>query len=440
VLAVLLAGVGTVVYLAMGAALLDEIDTGLRFRAAAALSEPVVGTGTGPARRLDEEPGESVEQLVAVDGRVLRGSAGWPRPLLPPEALSALTGPRFFVRHLAGTPGETRLLATPTRSSGTPSVLLVGATMTDRSDALGALVDVLGAGGAIALVVSAAAGWVVGGWALRPVERMRRQAAAITASGLDRRLTPPPARDELSRLAGTLNDMLARLERAAGAERDFLARASHELRTPLAALRAELELALARPREPAELAAALDSAAEETERLVRLSDDLLVLARAGRGVPVRRERVALRDVVEPATALFRATAATADVELVGDAAQETVRVDPARMRQALVNLLANALRATPRGGRVTVTASTSGGALRVEVSDTGPGFPPGALARDDGAGLGLRIVRAIVAAHGGELRLGNRPVEEGGGASVVLTIPRAAGPEAIEPSRASIDR
>ena len=137
-----------------------------------------------------------------------------------------------------------------------------------------------------------------------PVEAMRRRAAAITASTPGSRLPVPPSRDEVSRLAETLNDMLGRLEAAFEHERRFLADASHELRTPLALLRTELELALRRPRSRDELEEALRSAADETERLTRLAEDLLLIARSDRGsLPIRRERVSARelldDVAEP---------------------------------------------------------------------------------------------------------------------------------------------
>ena len=119
--------------------------------------------------------------------------------------------------------------------------------------------------------------------ALRPVEAMRRRAAAVTPATPGSRLPVPPARDEISRLAETLNEMLARLEAAFEHERRFVADASHELRTPLALLRTELELALRRPRTREELEDALRSAAEETERLSRLAEDLLLIARADQG-------------------------------------------------------------------------------------------------------------------------------------------------------------
>ena len=149
----------------------------------------------------------------------------------------------------------------------------------------------------LALLLASLAGYGLAAAALRPVEAMRRRAAAVSATAPGR-LPVPPSRDEISRLATTLNEMLERLEAAFEHERRFVADASHELRTPLALLRTELEVALRRPRSADELEATLRSAAEETERLSRLAEDLLLIARADQGaLPIRREHVAAEDVL-----------------------------------------------------------------------------------------------------------------------------------------------
>jgi signal transduction histidine kinase len=143
-----------------------------------------------------------------------------------------------------------RLLALPVRGTSRDEVLIVGTTMADRADALAHLMGVYTVTGPVAIVVASLAGWLVAGLGLRPVERMRRQASAITASGLDHRLDLPAARDELHRLGITLNRMLDRLEASAHHDRRFLERASHELRTPLTALKAELDVAASGPVMP----------------------------------------------------------------------------------------------------------------------------------------------------------------------------------------------
>src|SRR5262249_13730304 len=156
----------------------------------------------------------------------------------------------------------------------------------------------------LALLAACLGGYALAAGALRPVEDLRRRAEAVTP-GEPSYLPVPPAGDEVSRLAVTLNEMLARLQAAVEHERRFVADASHELRTPLALLRTELDLALRRPRSREELESALRSAAEETLRLSRLADDLLLIARADRGsLPVRLEVVAAADLLADAQAPF----------------------------------------------------------------------------------------------------------------------------------------
>jgi signal transduction histidine kinase len=231
--------------------------------------------------------------------------------------------------------------------------------------------------------------------------------------------------------------MLERLEEAIERERRFVDDASHELRTPLANLKAELDLALRRSRTADELERALRSAGEETDRLARLADDLLVLARADRGrLPIRREPVDVARMVGGTVDTFAARASERGVGIDVRVPEELrADVDELRMRQALGNLLDNGLRYVPSGGRMRVAAERHDGSLRLEVRDTGPGFPPEflpvafeAFARPDasrsrpggGTGLGLAIVAAVAEAHGGTVEADNLP---GGGAVVVLSIP-----------------
>ncbi|HKZ75709.1 MAG TPA: histidine kinase dimerization/phospho-acceptor domain-containing protein, partial [Actinomycetota bacterium] len=176
---------------------------------------------------------------------------------------------RFFERTVATVeePVPARLLAVPA-SEG--RVLVVGASLEDQWEALARLGILLAVGGPLALILASGVGWVVAGAALRPVERMRAEAAAISASEPGRRLPQSGTGDEVDRLGKTLNEMLERLEQALQHERRFVDEASHELRTPLANLRTELDLALRRSRSVEELEAALRSAAEETDRLARL--------------------------------------------------------------------------------------------------------------------------------------------------------------------------
>ena len=180
----------------------------------------------------------------------------------------------------------------------------------------------------------------------------------------------------LARLAMTLNAMLDRLEDALAREHRLVDDASHELRTPLANMRAEVELALDRPRSPAELERALAGIAEDIASLQRLTDDLLVLARSrGGSVPLRRRPTSLRELVESAVEAVSLRARARHIEIGSSVEDVVVPIDPERVRQALLNLLDNALRYTPEGGSVRIEAAVHDGVATIVVRDSGPGFP-----------------------------------------------------------------
>ena len=321
-----------------------------------------------------------------------------------------------------------RLLALPVAADGRPRVLVVGASTDARGETLEGLLTQLIVAAPIALVLASLLAYGLATAALRPVESMRRRAAAIVPSERGQRLPVPDTDDEIARLGETLNDLLGRLESALERERRFVADASHELRTPLALLRGELELAQRRPRSREELESAVASAAEEAERLASLADDLLVLARADAGgLVLRRDHVRVRDVAETVGARFDRNAAVsveapAELEVVGDRA---------RLEQALTNLVDNALR--HGGGSVRIVAGADNGSVELHVLDDGPGFDDGFAAEaferfsradaaraDGGAGLGLSIARAIAQAHGGSSYARNR---DSAGADVWLELP-----------------
>jgi signal transduction histidine kinase len=232
--------------------------------------------------------------------------------------------------------------------------------------------------------------------------------------------------------------MLARLGEALEHERRFVADASHELRTPLSILKTELELALGEGRTHEELRAALASAAEETDRLTQLSEDLLVLAQTDRGqLRVSVHEVSMRTVLEDVSARFALRARSSGRTIEIDCEQALrANVDRLRIEQAVGNLLDNSLRYGR--GPIELRAERDGEHLRILVSDRGPGFPagfaeraferfsrPNATHAGAGAGLGMAIVQSIAAAHGGTATAGNRS----GGAFVRLELPRVLGAE-----------
>lgn len=441
---VMLVAIGALIDRTMAAALLDEIDTGLRFRAEAALSTVHDGLVDVPTHARLQEPGDAFAQLLSRGGATRATSDGFTTSLLTPAELGRISRPTFLQRRVRNF-GTARLLALPVAAGRTADVLVVGATMTDRTDALNTLRRVLLLGGPAAIALACLAGWLVAGLALHPMERLRQQAAAITSSGLDHRLSVPAARDELRSLAETLNDMLQRLDHSFRHEREFLERASHELRTPLTALRAETDLALSHPRNADELTAALRSVSEETDRLAHLAEDLLLLARTSNGMmALHREPIALHETLKSAAALFAARARQEGITLTVQAPEETISADPLRLRQALVNLLDNALRHTPSGGTIHLTAEVTDTATHIVVSDTGSGFTrsAGDLDEDYGValrrnqpGLGLRIVQAIAASHHGALRIDRNQHQ---GARVELALPLTERRQPAAPSRPAL--
>ncbi len=295
----------------------------------------------------------------------------------------------------------------------------------------------LAIGGVVFVAIAALGAYWLARAALSPVERLRRQVAAVSGRDDGSAVEVPGTRDEIAALAGTMNELLGRLQGALARQGAFVADASHELRTPLAVLRGELELAARPGRGRDELAAAVRSAAAEAERLSRLTDDLLLLARNDEDqLSLRLETTDIGKMLARSAGIAASRLAAAGVSCRIEAQDGMLAaVDGDRIRQAVDNLLDNALRFAPRGSAIVLSATADGCDLGIQVRDDGPGFPPGFLphaferfrrpdtsrSRDDGgAGLGLAIVRAIVAAHGGTATAANRP---GSGAMVSLRFP-----------------
>jgi heavy metal sensor kinase len=438
VMAIVLAASGWFLYARLSSHLATALDRELAVRAAdlgTLVRHPGASLAGDTGGRLIEH-GESYAQLVA-GRRVIDATSPLGRsPVLGPAQLhAAARGPVYA--NLGPVPGlndPSRVLATPIERRGQHLVLVVGATRADDIETLGTFRDELLIAGPIALLLASLAGYLIAGLALRPVEAMRRRAAAISAETPGERLPVPATHDELERLGATLNEMLERLEDALRREREFVADAGHELRTPLALLRTELELALRHGDSPEELREAVRASVLEVDRLTQLAEDLLLIARSERGrLPLSIEELDADELLASVATRFRWRADDSGRAVVLDApAGARVRGDRLRLEQALGNLVDNALR--HGGGRVSLRAATVNGRVELHVADEGRGFPPTFLAhaferfsRADparsgtGSGLGLSIVRLIAEAHGGSATAANASPR---GADVWLAVPR----------------
>ena len=404
-----------------------EVLASLRTRAAdlAALVE----SGTLPDRLIDEQADDEFIQVIDDGSEVVAASAGLggEPPVIGLEAGEAATTDVPF--------DDERFLAyaVTARSGADVYRILVGRTLEPVAEATRLVAGLLTIGLPLVLGFVALTAWLVVGWALAPVDRMRAQVDAIGARELDRRVEMPRAEDEIARLARTLNRMLARLEASGARQRRFVADTSHELRSPIASIREQAEVALAHPaRITIEAMAA--SVHADALRLQALVDDLLLLARADeQTLELRSQPVDLDDAVFAEARLTRPeTGPAIDVSAVSAA---RVMGDEASLRRIVRNLLENATRGASR--HVVVSLTAADGAARLRIDDDGPGIPEAdrdrvferfvrldeARGRErGGVGLGLAIVAELVREHGGRVVAGEASI---GGARFEVTLPLA---------------
>lgn len=426
----------------------ERMDTALRAEVEefAQIASADVDPGTGlPFASVDDvlqtmitynlaRPNEKF--LGYVDGRY-RFQSRIEAPVLLSEdaAFTELVGsvPRTVTGTYDSAAGEVRYLAVPVALADDPSrgvaVVAYFADQERRSaDDSAQTMLLVGAG---TMLLAAAGAWVVAGRVLQPVRDVAATAQGITETDLSGRI-PVEGRpgDELTELAVTVNAMLDRVERGVAAQRRFLDDAGHELRTPITIVRGHLDVL--DPADPADVRETVAVVDDELDRMNRLVSDLLLLARAEQPRFVRPQPV---DVAALTTDVFGKVRRLAEREWVLETAAEAdVPLDPQRLTQALVALADNAARYTAPGDRIALGSQVAGGELRFWVADSGPGiaeedrarvferFARGAAGarRSDGAGLGLSIVEAIAAAHGGRVLLDSRP---GAGATFTIVLP-----------------
>ncbi|WP_066361955.1 sensor histidine kinase [Herbidospora mongoliensis] len=322
--------------------------------------------------------------------------------------------------------GRVRYAAIPVQVGDEVGQFVVAVFYDAHREEVVASVQVLAITGLAALGLAGGAGWFVAGRALAPIRLVRQTAEAITdSSDLTRRLEVT-GNDDVAALAATFNHMLDRLDRAFAAQRTFADDAGHELRTPITVIRGHLELMGDDPDDQRDTLALVN---DELIRMNRLVDDLLTLAKAGQPNFVTLEPVELAELTVGAVARARALA---DRKWrVDEVAEDYVLADQQRLTQALMQLMANAVRHTNDGDLVAVGSAVRDGQVVLWVRDSGPGVPPEDRERifqrfersriaGEGSGLGLSIVRSIAEAHEGRAFVMDAP---GGGAQFVLTFP-----------------
>jgi signal transduction histidine kinase len=368
---------------------------------------------------------EQLIQVLGPDGAVLASSSN-----VAGEPVVAKIAPGESATVVAPLDNDEFIaVAESAQTADGPRTVLVARAFVEVFDITAALTQLLIVGLPLLLAVVAVTTWAAVGRALAPVEAIRREVDEISAVQLHRRVPQPAADDEIGRLAATMNRMLARLESARNSQRRFVSDASHELRSPITTIRQHAEVALAHPEgmTAQELA---DVVLAEQERMQRLVEDLLLLARADEHVPFSRAPLDLDDLAfEEGRRLRSATSARVDTSGVGAA---RVNGDADALRRVLRNLGENAARHA--SSRIDIALADRGDDVVLTVDDDGPGIPESerdrvlqrfvrldeARSRDGGggSGLGLSIVDEVVRAHGGSIAISQSPL---GGARIQVT-------------------
>ena len=425
----------------LSASLLSSIDAQLAARLSTASSYVTGAAGPKPGPGAPG-PGEYIVQVIDPAGRAVGGSAdAGTTPVLSP-AQAARARHHAFTLTVADEDERERVSAEPLPGHPAGWVAVAAVDLEAYDPTVADVTRNLLIAGVVFVAAAGLGSYGLARAALTPVERLRREVAALSERDQAPGVQVPRTRDEIAALARTMNQLLDRLHLALARQRALVADASHELRTPFAVLRGELELASRPGRSREELAGAVAHASEEAARLARITDQLLFLARADEDrVSPRRQPTDMGKLLTSSAqqAAGRAREAGVSCEVQAQAGL-VADLDPDRIREAVDNLVDNAIRFAPAGTPIVLAARGAGGDLIVEVRDDGPGFPPeflphaferfrrpdsGRARSDGGAGLGLAIVSAIAHAHGGRAIASNPP---GGGAMVALELPGAIDP------------
>ncbi len=403
-----------------------------------------------PGQPIRLEPDGSLRgrwsQLRTVDGQVLARSRDLGDTTLPlsEQGLAALTAGKDWFE-IAQAEGEPLLVYSRPVAYGNAAggIVQVAFPVSQPEQALRSLRLSLLVGSSLVIIAAFAIGWILAGTSLRPIEQITRTARAIGAErNFGRRVAHEGPNDEVGRLATTFNDMLAELEsayrqlqRALESQRRFAADASHELRTPLTTVRGNIELLRSdRLADPAERADILEDTSNEVDRMIRLVNQLLALARADAGLKLRGEPVAVGPLLEDVARQAQLLAPRSPVRCAAPA-EVIARGDADALKQVLLILVDNALVHTPPGTPIWLVAAAEGGQVTIQVRDAGPGIAPEVLPHiferfyrgeasrtGKGTGLGLAIARELMEAQGGTIAAESQP---GQGSTFTMMLPRA---------------
>jgi len=387
------------------------------------------GIGTQVENLYSPESNDRFIRITRADGTVVYAS-GLPRSeSFDPAQVAVLgTGRSLAAARKVAAGGASLLIATvpAAAADATTYHVEVGTSAAPVEATLRRLLLMLAVGLPFTVSMAVAGGFMLVRRALDPVERIAHKAEEITQHNLSERLPLVQSGDELERLSVSLNHMISRLQAAIDGSKQFVADASHELRTPLTVMRGELESLAQESGLARETRETLGSVLEEVERLAEIVDSLFALSRLEAGEAAAQwQRFDLAGLAGITAEQMSLLATDKNVSVACDSTRGVmVEGDPARLKQVIVNLLDNAIKYTPAGGRVRLTVRREQGFAVLEVADDGIGIPPEALPHvfkrffrvdgsrsreQGGAGLGLAIVKAICSAHGADIEVSSTP-------------------------------
>jgi heavy metal sensor kinase len=447
VLALSLIAFALVIYYAAGNIFHERQDESLRSTAQTVASAYV--EEFAEAHSLTKA-GEIVLSEITFPNRYVQLTGNSGNPIAASANLSgsaiAIPTPVFAEAHARGfshtTVNGLRVTVVPLSTDQTLGYAAVAEPLSVVEDGLSELRRDLFAGVSLVLLLASGGGYFLARKSLAPIASMNSQTQRISAENLSARLDVNNSRDELGRLATTINDLLARLESSFKEQQRFIADASHELRTPLAVLRGETEVALGKTRTIDEYQQSLSLIQDEAERLSRIVEDLFILARQpiNTRAALNKERVSLNDAIRDCARAAQVLAVRKGVrlKLENDSPSIALNGDEELIRRLMLNLLENAGKYAPAGGEISLALGRQNGSAEIVVRDTGIGIPEVAQPRVfdrfyrvdkararamGGAGLGLSIAQWIVEAHGGAITLASAP---GKGSTFSIVLPVAS--------------